>query len=154
MVPSVFVFLDCLPIGPNGKLCRADLPAPDYTLQANDTLVVHARNEIEARVCAVWRDLLGKESIGIRDNFFDLGGHSLLVIELQRRLEDVFDRKVPVVEIFGNPTIEGLSTFFAPFESDITPSTVESRAEKQRRALADVAAARRRNRGTTAPVSR
>ena len=79
MVPSLFVFLDALPLTPNGKVNRRALPAVDRAGGEARRGYMPPRTDVERTITAVWQDVLGLEKIGVNDNFFDLGGHSLLL---------------------------------------------------------------------------
>jgi amino acid adenylation domain-containing protein len=113
MVPSMFVSLAALPLTPNGKVDRKALPEPELqTIAAASTYVTPA-NEAEAAVAAVWQDVLQVPRVGRNDNFFDLGGHSLLIVQVQNRLQKEFGRLVPIVEFFQYTTIAALAARFA-----------------------------------------
>jgi amino acid adenylation domain-containing protein len=103
MVPSAFVVLDRLPLTPNGKLDRDALPEPPET-KANPAPVAY-RIRTEARIAAIWSEVLGVGNIGPHENFFDLGGHSLLLVALQAKLQEAFDRPIAVVDLFRYPTV-------------------------------------------------
>jgi amino acid adenylation domain-containing protein len=108
MVPSAFVFLDALPLSQNGKVDKAALPAP--TPATEDTRVhVPPDGPVQEAVAAVWKDVLGLESVGAHDNFFDLGGHSMLAARLLGRLHDTFAVDVPLRSLFQQPTVAGLA---------------------------------------------
>ncbi len=106
MVPADFVLLGALPRTPTGKLDRRALAAA-----GGEALAVSAApysppgNPTEERLVAIWRELLGRDPVGIHDSFFDLGGHSLLLLELQRAILLHFDREVSIVDLFRTPTI-------------------------------------------------
>ena len=85
MVPNHFVTLDALPLTPNGKVDRKALPAPLTAASAPDDGSAVLMSAAEQRVADAWREVLGVQRIGLRDNFFDLGGHSLLLVKLQAR---------------------------------------------------------------------
>ncbi|MCP5107306.1 MAG: amino acid adenylation domain-containing protein, partial [bacterium] len=108
MVPSYFVVLDKMPLNPNGKVDRKALPAPDVT-RAND--YVPPRNETEILLVKLWAVVLGlaPEHIGIRDNFFRLGGHSLKAVTLTSRIYKVFSVEVPIGELLKKPTVESIA---------------------------------------------
>jgi thioesterase domain-containing protein/acyl carrier protein len=108
MVPSAFLRLEALPVTPNGKLDRKALPAPDANAYATPAYEP-PRDDIEQRLIQIWQQLLAVEPIGIRSNFFDLGGHSLLVVTLFAQIKRVFQRSIPIAAIFGSPTIEQLA---------------------------------------------
>jgi phosphopantetheine binding protein len=100
-VPSVIVPLDMLPLTPNGKLDRGALPAP---VMGGPVAGVPA-SELEGVVLATWRETLGVDRVGPHDNFFDIGGTSLLLIELRARLQRALGREVRTVTLFRNPTV-------------------------------------------------
>ncbi len=105
MIPNFFVALDALPLTPNGKVDRNALPAPSMLVAPDtaphDTLMSPA----ERRVATVWREVLGIGRVGLHDNFFDLGGHSLLLVKLQVRLQHDFGIELPLVELFQRTTV-------------------------------------------------
>ena len=108
MIPSAFVFLDAFPRTASGKLDRARLPEPrdfrDETIPWEPP-----RDAVEEKVARVWREVLGIERVGIRDNFFENGGHSLLAVTLAAKLEKEFGRPVGLATIFRAPTIAELA---------------------------------------------
>jgi amino acid adenylation domain-containing protein len=104
MVPAAFVPLDHFPLTPNRKVDRQALPAPPAEAAAL-TAHLSPRTRTESEVAAIWRDLLRNPRVGVNDNFFDLGGHSLLVVQLQSRLRRQFKREISLVDLFQHPTI-------------------------------------------------
>lgn len=111
MIPSVLAPIDELPLTPNGKIDRKCLPLLESPFRERDTGSVPPRNHTEQRLTELWSRLLGIEKPGIRDNFFDLGGHSFLLVQLHAQLKREFDADVRVVELFRYPTIESLASF-------------------------------------------
>ena len=109
MVPSVFVTLNALPLTPSGKIDRKALPAPDRARPESAEGRTAPRTALEAELVRIWEDLLGAESVGVRDDFFDLGGHSLLAMRLIYRIEQAFGRRLPVATLFMATTIEELA---------------------------------------------
>jgi amino acid adenylation domain-containing protein len=109
MLPSVFVVLSALPLTPHGKLDRRALPAPTFGNSAIGTEYVAAQTQVEKDLDAIWQESLGVERIGIRTNFFEIGGHSLTAMRVVTRIRRVFDLEVPVSCLFENPTIESLA---------------------------------------------
>ncbi len=110
LVPSAFVFLDQLPLTPNGKVDRRALPEPDRTLSQLETAYVAPRTPEEEALSTIWAQVLGVERVGVHDNFFDLGGHSLLGVRLFALINKTLDVDLPLVALFQAPTIEGLAT--------------------------------------------
>jgi amino acid adenylation domain-containing protein len=105
MVPAAFVAMETLPLSPNGKVDRKALPAPTADARA----VSRPQSTLERRVAKVWEAVLGIESVGLDDNFFEVGGHSLLVARMQEGLREALGRAVSVVELFQYPTVGALS---------------------------------------------
>jgi amino acid adenylation domain-containing protein len=106
MVPSAFVLLDSIPLTPNGKINRKALPDPEKIgIRANSEHIA-PRDDIEKRLAKTWQTLLGINKIGIRDNFFQSGGHSLLAVSLVSRINKEFETELPLASLFKSPTIE------------------------------------------------
>ncbi|HVR96729.1 MAG TPA: amino acid adenylation domain-containing protein, partial [Thermoanaerobaculia bacterium] len=104
MVPAAFVVLEKLPLNPNGKVDRRALPAPGMDAEQASRYVA-PESGAEREIAAVWREVLGVEKVGLDDNFFDLGGHSLLLVRLHARLQEVLGRDMPLVDLFSRPTV-------------------------------------------------
>ncbi len=107
MVPSVFVTLPSLPLNRNGKVDRQALPAPEASTARQITLP--PRTSTEQRLADIWRHLLRVDVIGVRDSFFDRGGHSLSAMQLVSRIRQHFDVELPLLSVFETPTIEGIA---------------------------------------------
>jgi thioesterase domain-containing protein/acyl carrier protein len=106
MVPAAFVMLDSLPLTPNGKVDRKALPKAE--LQAG-ALTVPPRDELEGKLQKIWQEILRTEPIGITDNFFDLGGHSLMAVRLVNEIKNLTGMEVPLRSLFQGATIEHLA---------------------------------------------
>jgi amino acid adenylation domain-containing protein len=109
MVPAVFVRLEALPLTANGKVDRGRLPSPDTVEHLRDREVVAPRTAVEERLTALVTELLGVHPIGVADNFFLLGGHSLLGTQLIARLRQAFGVNLGLRSVFDHPTIEDLA---------------------------------------------
>ena len=133
MIPSVFVFVDQLPLNPNGKLDRKALPAPDFTNVTGDDYVA-PRNEIEAILTDIWKEVIGVSEIGINDNFFEIGGHSLLLTQVNSKMAETFQRDFSLIEMFTYPTISALAAYVAGDTAGQTFSHDEDRIQKQKEA--------------------
>ncbi|MDB9344759.1 amino acid adenylation domain-containing protein [Nodularia spumigena CS-586/05] len=106
MIPAQIIVLDKLPLTPNGKIDRKALPVPNVGIAG---LYVAPRNEVEQKIAQLWSAVLERQKIGIHDNFFDLGGHSLLVIKLLNLIQEMFGQKLTLSSLFQNPTIAQLA---------------------------------------------
>ncbi|MFN8459768.1 MAG: amino acid adenylation domain-containing protein [Anaerolineae bacterium] len=109
MLPSTIMMVAALPLLPNGKLDRQALPVPDITRPELEEMFVAPRDELELQLSTIWEQLLGIQSISIKDNFFDLGGHSLLGVRLFAQIEKIIGKKIPLTTLFQAPTIEQLA---------------------------------------------
>ena len=108
MVPSIWVQLESFPLTANGKIDKLALPPADFSQQAS-TGYVAPRNETEIKLAAIWQQLLGKERIGIHDDFFMVGGHSLLAMRLVSLLRKEMGTEIAIKVLFQNPTIASLA---------------------------------------------
>lgn len=111
MVPSSFVFLAQLPLTPNGKLDRERLPAPDGVRPRTGTPYVAPRDAKELRLVQVWEELLNVRPVGVKDNFFEIGGHSLMALRMLMQVEQRLGRKVPLAALLERATVEHLAAF-------------------------------------------
>lgn len=108
MVPSAMVLMERFPLTPNGKVDRKNLPAPDYALEARPARVA-PRTPLEEKLAAVWSKVLKVPNIGVRDNFFDLGGHSLMAVQLFQQMQAATGKTLHLNVLFTAPTIEELA---------------------------------------------
>ena len=131
MVPAVIVQLDALPLTSNGKVDRRALPAPQDSRPAGAP-VVAPRSLLEERLAALWQDVLGVERVGVHDNFFDLGGHSLLLMRLHERVRESLGSGLSIIDLFARPTINDLAAFLASGGGESNLADVDTRARKQR----------------------
>ncbi|MGH9334264.1 MAG: amino acid adenylation domain-containing protein, partial [Vicinamibacteria bacterium] len=104
MVPSAIVLLPALPLTPNGKLDRDRLPVPRRRSSSDAP-----RTPVEEAVAAIWAEVLDVESVGVDDDFFDLGGHSLKATRVVSRIRKTFDVELPIRALFENPSVAGLA---------------------------------------------
>jgi hypothetical protein len=107
MLPNLFMTLDALPLTPNGKIDRKALPKPQAAAPVEEA---HAADDVlltpaQRRVVVIWREVLSLQRVGLHDNFFDLGGHSLLLVKLQGALKREFSRDVALVDLFQRTTV-------------------------------------------------
>ena len=109
MLPSFYVWLDILPLSPNGKIDRRALPLPDLSKNAGSDSVAMPRNAVEEILWEIWQQVLHFEQLSIYDNFFKSGGHSLLATQVISRIRRIFQIELSLLTIFENPTIAGLA---------------------------------------------
>lgn len=118
MIPSKFVKLERMPLTPSGKIDRKALPEPEENLLSENEYEA-PRNELEERLVSIWKEVLGVEIVGVNNNFFDLGGHSLKAASLVAKIHRVLDVQVPIREIFNSQTIRELSNYIISLEENI-----------------------------------
>ena len=109
MVPTVFVALDALPRTPNGKIDRLSLPAPEGLDREDRDGYAAPRTPVEDILCGIWAQVLGVERVGVRDDFFALGGHSLRAVQIVARVRDAVGAVVPLPAIFEAHTVQALA---------------------------------------------
>ena len=109
MLPSDFVLLDALPLTPNGKVDRRALPSPDKARLDFEIEPVAPRDFLELKLAGIWEGLLDIKPVGVRDDFFNLGGHSLTAVRLMAKIQQVFGKRLPLNILFQAPTIERLA---------------------------------------------
>ncbi|MUG96545.1 amino acid adenylation domain-containing protein [Scytonema sp. UIC 10036] len=113
MVPAVFVILDSLPLTSNGKVDRKNLPVPERSRPDLEESFIAPSHPIEEKLALIWAELLRLEQIGVNDNFFHLGGHSLIATQMLSRVREVFQVELSFHQIFENPTIGSLAQLIA-----------------------------------------
>ncbi|WP_244425465.1 amino acid adenylation domain-containing protein [Bradyrhizobium sp. STM 3843] len=141
MVPHTFVRVDAFPLTINGKIDRAALPAPALPTLPRQ---VEPGTQLEAELAVIWRQVLEKTQVGFDDNFFDLGGDSLLLAGVQTRLQALLQAEVPITDLFEFPTIRSLARRLELRNTPSSAQAVEQRAMKQRAAFAKQQARRLR----------
>ena len=143
MVPTHYVGLAALPRTPNGKIDRNALPAPDRVAPVSQDAFVAPEEGLETRIAAIWRDVLKLDAVGSLDNFFDAGGHSLLAVQIHRRLTADLQCQLALTDIFRFPTIRTLAAHLASGTADdLAARDGLARAEGRRAAIARRATAR------------
>jgi hypothetical protein len=129
MVPAAFVMLETFPLTSNGKVDRRALPIPTTQRPVLETDYAKPQSGLEQTIAGIWQEVLNLERVGIHDNFFDLGGHSLLLTRAHARLKTVLNQDFPVIAMFQYPTIDTLAKFLRPdFQS--LPEPLENPLEK------------------------
>ena len=134
MLPSIFVTLDRLPLLPNGKVNRRALPLPET--ESRSTVAHQApSSQIEQKIAAIWQEVLHLEKVGLNDNFFDLGGHSLLLLEVNQKLRKSLQRDLSVVEMFQHPTIASLVQYLTQNSPEKAFESIRDRTEQRIKAI-------------------
>jgi acyl carrier protein len=134
MVPGHIVTLDRMPLTPNGKIDRGGLPAPSSDKSA--TVFVEPETGLERTIAECWQAVLKVERVGLDENFFDIGGHSLLIVQLHRELNQATDHKMSLVDLYRFPTVRALSDHFSADAPGSDLEQSEARAEKRKAGLA------------------
>ncbi|WP_265445534.1 non-ribosomal peptide synthetase [Acetivibrio straminisolvens] len=111
MVPAAFVMMDSFSMTPNGKIDRKALPMPENLRPQLKNEYMAPRSEIEKTIVSIWQEVLKLEHIGINDNFFDLGGHSLLLAQVRSKISAALKKEITMIDLFRYPTIKTLSEF-------------------------------------------
>jgi acyl carrier protein len=109
MIPAAFVVLEALPLTPNGKVDRHALPAPDPTRSELEGVLVAPRTHVEAVLAGIWAEVLGLEYVGVHDNFFDVGGHSLTATQVMARVRNALRVELPLRSLFAAPSVAELA---------------------------------------------
>jgi len=140
-LPSAFVLLESLPLTGSGKVDRRALPAPGLGRPVLEAAYVAPRSSTEEAIAGVWREVLAREKVGIHDNFFEVGGSSLLLVRIHARLRDVLGREVTMVQLFRHPTVQSLARFLETQERESRAlADAEVRAERRAGAVQQSAA--------------
>ncbi len=128
MIPAVFVQIAALPLTPSGKVDRRSLPVPSFrTLEVADAM---PQTEIEQAIATVWQQVLNIDKVGIHDNFFEIGGHSLLMLKVNSQLREIFKTDLSIVEMFRYPTINSLVNYFEQISNKTLYVTENINTEK------------------------
>jgi len=130
MIPAYFVELETLPLTTSGKVNRKALPEPQTAQIALGTTYVAPRNEMEATLADIWQTLLNREKVGIHDNFFEIGGHSLRAIRLVSLVQQSLNVAIKLSDVFTHPTIAALGEAIAPFLAMAKLKNLENNHEK------------------------
>ncbi|MEA5622687.1 amino acid adenylation domain-containing protein [Nostoc sp. UHCC 0251] len=110
MLPAALTILNTLPLTSNGKVDRQALPAPDTDRSLKLATFVMPRDSLELELVQIWEEVMNVRPIGVTDNFFDIGGHSLLAVRLMALIQQQFGRELPLSILFQSGTIEHLAT--------------------------------------------
>jgi acyl carrier protein len=135
MMPSAFVFLEALPLLPNGKIDRRTLPTPNRTRPALDVSYVAPRTPVESNLAGIWADVLNVQPIGIHDRFLELGGHSLLATQILSRVMETFGVEFSIRALFENPTVAEMAEVIARRQAAQADPAAVARAVAKTRIL-------------------
>jgi len=139
MLPSVYLPIASFPLTPNGKVDYAALPVPQAGSVKRESAASHS-SALEAQVAEVWKDVLQAEHVGLDDNFFDIGGTSLLLVSVHGKLQALLTRKIPIADLFGYTTVRALSERLGEVPDSglgqAQRNLVQSQAQKQKAAFA------------------
>ncbi len=133
MIPSAFVEMKALPLTPNGKTDRRALPVPDTCRPELDAIYVVPQSEVERFIADVWQQMLVVDKVGIHDNYFELGGNSLLTAQIHHKLQKKYEKKLSVIDMFEYPTIHSLAQYIQS-EKYERPRSMSGRARAETRA--------------------
>jgi amino acid adenylation domain-containing protein len=131
MVPSAFVLMDSLPLSPNGKVDRAVLPAPEAIQVSPAEAPNSPQTEIEQKIASVWQRVLGLKQVSVEDNFFDVGGDSLQLLEAHAELQKTLSPDLVITDLFEYPTVRALAKHVGGAQNSSGITDAQERARKQ-----------------------
>jgi amino acid adenylation domain-containing protein len=132
MVPSAFVTLAEMPLSPNGKVNRRALSTAEQFAPELKRAYQPPQSDAERTIAAVWQEMLKVEQVGLTDNFFDLGGHSLLMVKVYTQLRGRFEREFTVIDLFRYPTVRAAAQFLSPTEEQQAAARESQEQEEAR----------------------
>ncbi|MBE9913477.1 amino acid adenylation domain-containing protein [Paenibacillus donghaensis] len=135
MKPSAYIEMESIPWNLNGKLNTVALPDPVKAGERLSTVYDKPVTATEKQIAHVWKEVLHTDSFGVTDNFFDLGGHSLLLAKVLDRLNQQFDDRLTLISLFKYPTVRSLAAYLNEEQEDPSTATIQEKAEKQKNAF-------------------
>lgn len=135
MVPNDVVVLDSMPLTPNGKIDRKQLPSPHGLAQKTVAEYVAPENELQEIIVKVWQETLQIDKVGVNDNFFDLGGHSLLIVRVHQQLKERLEKPISLTDLYRFPTIRTLTEFLNADDVNASLKQSSDRAARRRERL-------------------
>lgn len=146
MIPIAFIHLQSFPLTPNGKINRQALPLPDPRRKASAAAYLAPNTELEQIIASAWQEALSLDRIGLEDNFFDLGAHSLLMFQVNGKLKTLLSRELPLIQMFRYPTVSSLAKFLEEGDRQTSTTLAQSanRAESRRQMMTQRIANRQR----------
>ena len=131
---------------PSGKVNRRALPELEATRPELETAYVGPRTQLEQAIASIWQQLLGIDKVGVADNFFDLGGNSVQIVQVHTKLKEQLKKEIPVTTLFQYPTIASLVKYLSEGESPrVNLQEAQDRALRQKRVLSRQLALKRAN---------
>lgn len=113
MVPSAFMVMDSFPMTPNGKIDRKALPLPERTGAKNNYNFIDSSNDDERKLQEIWKEVLKLDQVDVNSNFFDLGGHSLLMAQVRSKIRSKLKKEISMLDLFKYPTISSLAAYLS-----------------------------------------
>ncbi len=135
MIPSYFIKMDCFPLTPNGKIDKSNLPVNfgDFTVNPHSTNYSAPDTDIEKQLVDIWKNVLNLGVIGTNDNFFDLGGHSLLLTRIFKSIQELSTKTLTMMDMFKYTTISSLADYITSKETDSqTLKSIQNRMSMQK----------------------
>jgi amino acid adenylation domain-containing protein len=124
MIPSAFMAIQAVPLSPNGKADRRALPAPESPRPQLEATYAAPQTEIERAIASIWKEVLHVDAVGLHDNFFDIGGHSLHMAQVHSKLREISAGEMSIVDLFQYPTVSALARYLS--RPPATPRNDES----------------------------
>ena len=131
MIPDQFAHMDRFPLTPNSKIDRNAFPSTDQLQIRSKVAYVAPANDLEKKITELWQEILGRKNVGTDHNFFDSGGHSLLVVRMHRRLETLIGRPISLTDLYQYTTVRSLAKFLQSGENDKVLSRSSDRAARR-----------------------
>lgn len=147
MVPSIFVILKALPLTQNEKIDRRALPKPDHVRPEMEQAYISPSTSLERILSGIWCQVLGLDRVGVQDNFFDLGGTSILAVKVVELAEQEIKIELPIVKLFQYPNISSLAKYLSQSQSDqLSYDKIHDRAQLRESAFSRLKKSKLRNR--------
>lgn len=135
MVPNDFIVMDAMPLTPNGKLDRKQLPEPSQGAAVEAAEYQAPESDLQQTIAEVWQATLQLDKVGTNDNFFDLGGHSLLIVRVHQLLKERVDKPISLTDLYRFPTIKSLTDFLNSDDGNESLKKSSDRASRRRQRL-------------------
>lgn len=135
MLPNDIVVLERMPLTPNGKLDRKQLPKPSHAAPAQAAEYIAPTAGLQRIIASIWQDTLKVDNISVKDNFFDLGGHSLLIVRVHQLLKAKIEKPISLTDLYRFPTIKSLTDFLTLDDTNTSLNHSSDRASRRRERL-------------------